>query len=105
MSKHEKAGALILALKEVMEKYGHWENKPPSAQALASVEPFAVDTLSCAQWLQWIFIPKMAFLIEHQQPLPTTFAISPYIEEAMKGLDGHGEITRVSQDLDALFTP
>lgn len=105
MSKHEKVSVLLVALKEVLEQHGHWRQEMPADEALASAEPFAVDTLSCTEWLQWIFIPKMAFLLEHQQPLPVSFSISPYVEEATRGLAGHADITRVSMDIDALFTP
>ncbi|WP_281546026.1 YqcC family protein [Grimontia sp. SpTr1] len=105
MSKHEKVGALLLALKDTLEVHGHWQSEPPSSEALSSVEPFAVDTLGCAEWLQWIFIPKMAFLLQHGQPLPESFSIAPYVEEAMRGQEGHADITRVSMDIDALFIP
>ncbi|KXF81024.1 YqcC family protein [Enterovibrio coralii] len=104
MSKHQKVGVLLLQLKTVLEQHGHWQDEAPADDKLASSEPFAIDTLSCTEWLQWIFIPKMQFLVDHQFPLPTSFSISPYVEEALKGTDGHLEITQVSTDIDALFS-
>ncbi|MFK5153880.1 YqcC family protein [Glaesserella parasuis] len=64
-----------------------WEATPPSAEALANDEPFCVSTLSATQWLQWIFLPRMHALLEANAELPRNFAISPYLEEALKNLD------------------
>ncbi|WP_258876037.1 YqcC family protein, partial [Pseudomonas aeruginosa] len=34
-------------------------NTQTAPEALASPEPFCVDTLALEQWLQWIFLPRM----------------------------------------------
>ncbi|WP_028024353.1 YqcC family protein [Enterovibrio calviensis] len=103
MSKHQEVEALLAQLQQALEHHGHWQETSPSTEALGSKEPFAIDTLTCAEWLQWIFIPKMWFLTAHMHPLPISFSISPYVEEALQGAQGHADITRVSQDIDALF--
>ncbi len=64
-----------------------WEAIPPSEEALASDEPFCVSTLSATQWLQWIFLPRMHALLDANAELPRNFAVSPYLEEALKDLD------------------
>ncbi|OOR99239.1 anhydro-N-acetylmuramic acid kinase [Haemophilus paracuniculus] len=61
-----------------------WEATPPSAEDLANDQPFCVGTLSPTQWLQWIFIPRMNALLDANADLPTNFAITPYLEEALK---------------------
>ncbi|PKF51507.1 YqcC family protein [Enterovibrio nigricans] len=104
MSQHQKVGVLLLQLKETLAQHGHWQNQAPSDDKLASSEPFAINTLSCTEWLQWIFIPKMQFLVDHQFPLPESFSISPYVQEALKGSKGHVDITDVTVDIDALFS-
>lgn len=71
-------------LQQVMQQFALWQTQPPSAQALASNEPFAIDHLEATEWLQWIFIPRMTALCESGQPLPHKMAVSPYIEEALK---------------------
>lgn len=58
-----------------------WQQIPPSPEALASAQPFAIDTLTLHQWLQFIFIPKVQALIDTNAPMPQGFAISPYAEE------------------------
>ncbi len=61
-----------------------WQHNPPSPQALASAQPFCIDTLSLTQWLQFVLLPRMYHLIENDLPLPVVMAISPYAEEALK---------------------
>lgn len=104
MNQHQKVGVLLVQLQDALEQHGYWQPTPPSEDKLASTEPFAIDTLSCTEWLQWIFLPKMQFLVEHNFPLPQAFSISPYVEEALKGAEGGQAITQVSVDIDALFS-
>ncbi|PSW01686.1 YqcC family protein [Photobacterium lipolyticum] len=103
MDKNRHSQLLLEKLKVVMHETGLWESVAPSQASLASTEPFAVDTLTCNQWLQWIFIPKMTQLVTMQQPLPAHFELSPYVEEAMKHNKGVGAIIRVTRELDNLF--
>ena len=44
-------------------------------------------TLSATQLLQWIFLPRMHALLEANAELPRNFAVSPYLEEALKDFD------------------
>ncbi|MGQ0286033.1 YqcC family protein [Pasteurellaceae bacterium 22721_9_1] len=71
-------------LQQTLQELAFWQSMPPSAEALSSTEPFAIDHLSATEWLQWIFIPRMTALCESELPLPRNMAISPYIEEALK---------------------
>ncbi|MBE2894166.1 YqcC family protein [Spirabiliibacterium falconis] len=80
-----------------------WQTLSPPPEKLASQEPFAIDTLEPHEWLQWIFIPRMRALIEAQAELPRGFAISPYIEEAMKETEQLERILTPLYDLEALL--
>ena len=61
-----------------------WRSSPPCPEALASTEPFCVDTLSLSEWLQWILLPRMRALIEGQLPLPANCAIHAIAVESFK---------------------
>ena len=103
MDKYRHSQLLLEKLEVVMHEAGLWESVAPSQASLASTEPFAVDTLTCSQWLQWIFIPKMTQLVTMQLPLPAHLELSPYVEEAMKHDKGVDTILRVTRELDNLF--
>lgn len=74
-------------LQIALRLHQQWEASPPTAEALANDQPFCLGTLSPTQWLQWVFIPRMNALLDANAPLPTNFAITPYLEEALKEAD------------------
>ncbi len=83
MSKRAQVAQQLSLLEQKLIQLALWDSEPPSRDALASQQPFAVDSLHPQQWLQWIFIPKMRVLLEQEQALPSGFEISPYFEQAM----------------------
>ena len=95
----------LTQLETLLREHQHWQETPPSASALASSQPFCLDTLEPLEWLQWILIPRLRALIAAQQPLPQNFAIAPYFEVALTAATpGHAPILRSLSQLDALFT-
>ncbi|KHT64950.1 pseudouridine synthase [Photobacterium gaetbulicola] len=103
MDRAQHCQLLVEKLATVLQENEYWESVPPSVEALSSCQPFAIDTLRCEQWLQWIFIPKLSHLIAMNMPLPAAFEISPYVEEAMKEAKGLVAILAVTRELDQLF--
>ncbi|WPP00620.1 YqcC family protein [Pseudomonas sp. HR96] len=65
----------LLLIERELRVLGWWDEVAPSPQALASVEPFSVDTLDFSQWLQWIFLPRMKLILEQDLPLPSASGI------------------------------
>lgn len=61
-----------------------WETSSPSVTALASQLPFALDTLTPSQWLQWVFLPKMRTLLVTEETLLNDFSLFPYFEETLE---------------------
>ena len=72
---------LLKDLENELQAQGRWEPGAPSPEAQQSTQPFAVDTLSFDQWLQWILLPRMYELLAMQMPLPGSCAIAPMAEE------------------------
>ena len=70
----------LLLIERELRVQGWWSEVSPSAQALASVEPFAVDTLDFEQWLQWIFLPRMKAILEQDLALPNASGIQEMAE-------------------------
>lgn len=84
---HELADCL-LGIEAELRRLGWWENHPPSARALASSEPFCIDTLAFEQWLQWVFLPRMQALLEQAGELPARSAITEMAEVAYVQMPG-----------------
>lgn len=98
------AETLIDIEKELRELH-LWESEMVSEAALASTQPFAVDTMSFPQWLQFIFLPRMYFMLDQKMPLPRNCGIVPMAEQYFSGLNLHSSllIERL-QKIDVLLT-
>ncbi|MCQ1058522.1 YqcC family protein [Photobacterium sp. DNB23_23_1] len=103
MDKPRHCQLLLDRLTTVLQTHEHWDVERPPVEALNSNQPFAIDTLRCEQWLQWIFIPKLNHMLAMKMALPAAFEISPYVEEAMKEAKGYRAILAVTRELDQLF--
>lgn len=81
--KHEYLLDLLQYLEQTLQDLQLWQLTKPSDEALASTDPFAIDTLEFEQWLQWLFIPQMQQLIARDS-LPASCDITPYLDEWAK---------------------
>lgn len=90
----------LLQLEAEMRRLQLWESEAPSPEALASREPFCVDTLTLPQWLQFVFLPRMSQLIELEQPLPGRCGIAPLAEEFFKNSSGFEALVGLLADID-----
>jgi uncharacterized protein YqcC (DUF446 family) len=105
MPETEQVAALLIDVEAGLRQLQLWEAEPPPAEALASTQPFCIDTLNFAQWLQHIFLPTMYRLLEDGQPLPTECAIAPMAEEYFRGLALHSqELEAALAKIDRLLT-
>lgn len=95
----------LLELEAVLRNLRLWVSEPPSAEALASVEPFACDTMGFTEWLQYIFIPRLHSLVEDGAALPEKCDITPMAEEYFKsGIEGASPVLIILRRIDSLMT-
>ncbi len=79
--RRERLAELLNALQDAMLAAGLWQQQRPCEQALASQQPFAIDSLMFEQWLQFILIEKLRSLLEQNVALPSAMAVSPMAEQ------------------------
>lgn len=105
MSKIIAIANLLIDIEYELRNMQLWEDEPPSAEALASPEPFCVDTLEFPQWLQWVFLPRMHRLVENQEPLPGKCEIAPMAEEYFRTQPvPHPELIGVLHGIDEMVS-
>ncbi|EKE74057.1 YqcC family protein [Gallaecimonas xiamenensis] len=101
---NQRALALMGQIEMEMRLHRLWADTAPSDQALASVEPFAVDTLSFEQWVQFIYLPKLKVMLTLGQA-PSNVCVCPMAEESWRH---HGErlnpLLDLVADLDELLS-
>ncbi|WFC63834.1 YqcC family protein [Pseudomonas sp. REST10] len=78
----------LLLIECELRVLGWWQEQAPSTEALASQEPFCVDTLTFEQWLQWIFLPRMKQLLEAGAALPSVSGIQSMAEMVYREQSG-----------------
>ncbi len=83
--------ALLIDVEAHLRQLDLWESESPPAVALASTQPFCVDTLTLPQWLQFIFLPRMYQLLDAGEPLPAKCGIAPIAEEYFPDLGPVGD--------------
>ena len=96
--------SLLIDIEAELRRLNQWDAEPPSAHALASTEPFCVDTLTFVQWLQFVFIPRMHALARLEQLPPGRCEIEPLVEECFRNsrLD-IAALQRLIRQLDQLI--
>lgn len=96
----------LLLIERELQVQGWWGEEAPSDEALASTVPFAVDTLSFEQWLQWIFLPRMKIIIELGHPLPSASGILIMAETVFVDRPEQSrELLRLLAEFDQLIAP
>ncbi len=79
--------AQLVELEAELKQFELWSLESPSAEALASTQPFCIDTLSLPQWLQFVFLQRMYQLVDARAPLPRQCGIAPMAEEYFKSMN------------------
>ncbi|MDW6092274.1 YqcC family protein [Vibrio rhizosphaerae] len=101
MSKYYQLNQSFNELEACLKMRQLWQDTPPSAQALSSQQPFAVDTLLPEQWLQWVFIPQMRQRIATAASVPSGFEMTPYFIEAWRDNPNYQPVIRILMKIEA----
>ena len=87
------------ALEHAIKQCGVWPTVKPSQLALASQQPFAVDTMDFVSWLVFIFLKKCRALVAQKQ-LPPPMAVAPAAQVALSSCEK--AIIEILTSLDTL---
>lgn len=104
MTAHIEVASLLIDLEAELRRVGYWQAEAIAEEALASVEPFAIDTMSLSQWLQFVFIPRMHALAAAHLPLPARCDVAPVAEEYFGGDGAAKRIVAIIGELDQVIS-
>lgn len=69
-----------------------------------SSAPFCCDTMEFHEWLQFVFLPKMQYMIDNNLELPSSLAIAPMGEvEYRAELKERENLIKILNKIDSLF--
>lgn len=105
MDTYQQLSDMLKTLEEGLQREELWLAQTPSNDALSSVEPFAVDTLTFIQWLQFLFLPQIKQICQEAAELPAVCSIAPMAEEYFKSIQINGDtiVSHLTQ-IDQLIT-
>ena len=96
---------ILIDIEAELRQLGLWDSTPPPGEALASTQPFCIDTLSLPQWLQFVFLPTLYRLLQEEQSLPDRCGVAPIAEEFFSGsAQNVGALIGALRRLDALLS-
>lgn len=90
-AKHKRVQHALTDIEAALSSLGLWQTTAPSPDALASTQPFCIDTLTFPQWIQFIFLERMQYLCEVKAALPEQCGIAPMSEEYFRSLTNNGQ--------------
>ncbi|MFW5825755.1 MAG: YqcC family protein [Marinobacter sp.] len=95
----------LLAIEAEMRRIKVWSSEPPPQSALASTQPFCIDTLAFTEWLQFVFLARMKVIVEQGHRLPEVSGIAPMAEEYFRNRPEPGEhLVRQLEAIDRLIS-
>lgn len=86
----------LAELNTALKTTGEWQPNPPSAEALASRAPFCCDTMTFAQWLQFVLLQRLETMMAQGMTLPANSGILAMGEQT------YGDAAHYQPLLDAL---
>jgi dTDP-4-dehydrorhamnose 3,5-epimerase len=100
---YQEVEVLLKKLATCMLQTRLWSQYRPSEKALASQQPFALDTMSFENWLQFIFLPNMNRIVTSREPLPEKLVLLPIAEKCYGYSAEYAELIGVIARIDELF--
>jgi dTDP-4-dehydrorhamnose 3,5-epimerase len=99
MTQEDAVLELLQHLRTIMAANNLLQQEPLPAEAFHTDAPFACDTMTFVQWLQFVFIPKMHGCCQHKT-LPENMAIAAMAETVLVLNAENLPLLRVLQKLD-----
>lgn len=95
----------LLGIEIELRKLDMWAAERPPVEAFDSTEPFCIDTLAFTQWIQFVFLERMKFIVENGHPLPRVSGIAPMAQEYFRGLPESGQgLIQALEAIDQLLS-
>ena len=85
-----------------MRKIGFWQSEPLKPEQLAFTQAFAMDTMSYAQWLQFIFLPRVREAVAANQ-FPSGSSVGAQAVREFDGAPDADRLVTLLSEFDALF--
>jgi uncharacterized protein YqcC (DUF446 family) len=90
------------AIEAEMRRIGFWQSEGLRPEQLAFTQAFAMDTMTFAQWLQFIFLPRVREAIASNR-FPTSSSVGTQAIREFDGDPDAGHLATLLAEFDGLF--
>ena len=102
LDRYRFAARYMQKLETVMRDVGIWPGNPPEGP-LEVKGAFGCESMSYAQWLAWVLIPRVREIVAERGEFPRGSETAAYSVRAFDGLPGWGDVHAVLYAFDCLF--
>ena len=101
--RYVQAGQKISEIEAEMKRIGYWSPDPLPEEAYDFREAFAMDTMAFSQWLQFILIPRVQEIIEHEESFPSESMVGAQAVREFDGDENASQLVTLLSEFDDLF--
>ena len=102
MTRAEKIAATVDKIEAEMKRIRYWELVPLKPEQMDFTQAFAMDTMSFAQWLQFVFLPRVREAITAND-FPSSSSVGTQAVREFDGDPNADELVTLLSEFDTLF--
>ena len=95
--------AAFEAILTEMKRTGVWNVERPADAAFSDMGAFGMYTMAFAQWLRWVFVPRVESALASGGPWPTSSEVAVQATREFDGAPELGQLVSLLAEFDALF--
>ena len=98
----QNAARYVDQIEKEMQRIGFWQKQQLRPEQLAFKKAFAMDTMTFAQWLQFVFVPRVREAIASNH-FPTSSSVGAQAVREFDGDPDAAHLVELLSEFDALF--
>ena len=95
--------AQLDAIEAELRRAGFWQDAPLPEEAYDFSRAFGADTMTYAQWLQFVFVPRVRELVAARGQFPASSSVGAQAVREFDGDDRASALVTLLSDFDVLF--
>ena len=90
-------------IKAEMHRIGYWDIQEPAPEAYENMGAFGMNTMAFAQWLRYVFVPRIEGLLESDGPWPYNSSVGVHAVREFDGVYEAADLASLLCQFDGLF--
>ena len=103
LSLHALIAVRITEIEAEMKAIGYWSADPLPEKAYNFRKAFAMDTMAFAEWLQFVFVPRVKAIVDQRGELPAQSQVGTQAVREFDGDSRAGRLVTLLCEFDRLF--